>query len=797
MKKIGLVSCYFKNNYGSQLQAYATQKILKEYGFDVETINVSKNKDFSNGKKKYYLSQVFNFNFIKTKFGMVKLLVDKKINKELGKNISVRNSKLKEFRRNYNLTAAYKNYLELKEASKLYDYIVVGSDQLWLPVNVVADYYTLNWVDESVKTISYSTSFGVSNIPKKYENKYKIFLNKIDCISTREDAGQKIIKNLTDRNAQVVCDPTILFNKEEWMEIQKKEPIYKDKYILCYFLGNSIEYRKFAERLKEKTGCKIVSINHCDEYVKYSDEFADEIPYDIDPGDFLNLIRNAEFVCTDSFHGTVFSLINNRKFFCFRRHNKKSKNSTNSRLDSLLSRVNLNKRLLDGNEEIEEVLNWDIDFEDVNQKIEEFRNDSKAFLENALNVQEYKEELKKKNKKHIDVEIKKNCAGCTACYSICPKDAIAMVEDEEGFLYPKVNNEKCVHCGLCKKVCPVINKKIEYKVQDAYVLNNNDLEIRKDSTSGGAFTAIAKFVLDKKGYVFGAAFDEKYKVQHICIDNVVDLYKIRGSKYVQSYLGNCYKEVQRLLREDKWVCFSGTPCQIEGLINFLGKDYEKLVTVDVMCHAVPSPLVWKKYLKYIKKYKLNNEDIQKVLFRDKSKYGFKYSTMTIKSNNNEYFEGVETDPFLRSFFGDLSDRPSCYECAFKKKEHESDFTIWDCFIAEKFSKKLDDDKGTSRMLINTNKGKRIFEEIKEDFDYLKVDVDSLTHNVKEMLYSVSLPSNRKNFFKEINDYSEEEFFNKYFSINFKTKIEKCIRILLIKTGLYKRIKKTVKKILRK
>lgn len=797
MKKIGLVSCYFKNNYGSQLQAYATQKILQDYGYEVETFDVSKNKDFSNGKKKYYIGQVLNFNFIKTKFGMIKLLFDKKINKKLGKNISLRNKKFKEFRRCYNLSNQYVSYDELNKKAKEYDYIVVGSDQLWLPVNVVADYYTLNWVPDDVKKISYSTSFGVSTVPDKYKEKYKKFLNRIDCLSTREDAGQKIIKELTDRNAQVVCDPTLLFNKDEWMSIQEEKPIYEEKYILCYFLGNSIEYRKFAERLKEKTGCKIVSLNHCDEYVKYSDIFADETPYDIGPGEFLNLIRNAEYVCTDSFHGSVFSLINNKKFFCFRRHNKKSKNSTNSRLDSLLGRVNLNERLLDGNENIEDVLKMNIDFDFVNEKLEEFRNNSKAFLENSLNINEYREELKKNAKKYIVIENKSKCSGCTACYSICSKNAIEMKEDEEGFLYPEVNENKCINCGLCKSICPVINSKENKKEQDGYVLNHKDDVIRSDSTSGGAFTPIAEYILNKNGVVFGACFNKDFKVLHKYVEKKDELTIFRGSKYVQSFLGDSFRKVKEFLENDRYVCFSGTPCQVEGLKSYLQKDYEKLITVDVMCHAVPSPLVWRKYFSYIKANKLNNENVEKVLFRDKSKYGFKYSMMTLKSNNKVYSRGVETDPYLRAFFGDLSDRPSCYKCAFKKQYHESDFTIWDCFIAENFDKKLDDDRGTSRVLVNTNKGKEIFNAISDKYNYTKISVDMLVKNVKEMLYSVNYPEKREEFFKDINEMEERNFFEKYFPQNIRVKCEKCVRVFLIKTGLYKKIKSIIKRILKK
>lgn len=385
-KKVGIVSCYFKHNYGSMLQAYATQQILDNMGIENETINVDENVDFANGKKKYYITQITNFTFIKSKLGMIKLKFDKKLKKDLGKNISIRDKKYNEFEQKFRLTYPYKTYAELTEKCKDYSSVLVGSDQLWLPVNVVADYYTLNWVPDDMNKISLATSFGVSTVPDKYKESYKKFLNRIDNLSVRESAGVKLVSELSDKKATLVCDPTLLLTKQEWMEIQQEERIIKDKYILCYFLGNNIEHRKFAERLKEKTGYKIVSLNHADEYVKYSDIFADETPYDIGPAEWINLIRNAEYVCTDSFHGTVFSLINNAKFFTFERYsNKNSKVSTNSRIYSLLEIVNLKERILSGTENVDDVLKYNIDFDKVNTKLADFRNESRAFLEKALN----------------------------------------------------------------------------------------------------------------------------------------------------------------------------------------------------------------------------------------------------------------------------------------------------------------------------------------------------------------------------------------------------------------------------
>lgn len=383
--KVGIVSCYFKHNYGSMLQAYATQKILDDWKIPNETINLEKiEAEIAKGKRKYYRSQLFNFSLIKAKLGMVKLkLYCKFANGELGKNIQIRDRKFEEFVKNFKLSKAYEKMEDVCQEGNYTD-VLVGSDQLWLPVNIVADYYTLNFVPEKVNKISFATSFGVSQIPEKYKKQYQTFLNRIEHVSVREDSGVKLVKELTGKEAKLVCDPTLLFNEEEWRSIQEEKRLMEEKYIFCYFLGKTVEYRKFAERLKEKTGLKIVSLNHLDEYVKYSDQFADSAPFDVGPSEFLNLIRNAEFVCTDSFHGTVFSLIHHKKFFVFRRYPNQSKVSTNSRLDSLLKIVGLTDRMLEGTENVDEWMEKQIDYERVETKLEALREESKAFLRGAL-----------------------------------------------------------------------------------------------------------------------------------------------------------------------------------------------------------------------------------------------------------------------------------------------------------------------------------------------------------------------------------------------------------------------------
>ena len=785
-KKVGIVSCYFKNNYGSMLQAYATQKFLDDNNIPNETIDISDLIDFKNGKKRYYLSQITNFGFIKTKLGMIKLKFYKKINKELNQNFKIRNKEFEKFKRKFRLTRTFNTYNDLTQYSlKKYSDVIVGSDQLWLPVNIVADYYTLNWVPDEINKISFATSFGVSKIPEKYKNQYSKFLKKINYISVRESNAVELVKELSNREARLVCDPTLLLNKEQWMEIQENERIENDKYIFCYFLGNNIEHRKFVEKLKEKTGYKIVSLNHCDEFVKYSDEFADEIPYNVGPAEFINYIRNAEIVCTDSFHGTVFSLINNTKFYTLERFNKNDKISTNSNIHSLLKIVDLENRLLTGFEEPENIFK-NINFKKANEKLTELRTESINWLLNSINYED-----NTNSPKYIKIQHKDLCSGCTACASICPKEAIQMIEKEDGFLYPIVDEKKCINCGLCKNSCPMQNeKKVNEKELTAYVFQYNDEKIRKESTSGGAYTAIAEEILDNNGIVFGVAFNNEYNVEHVYVEKKEELYKFRNSKYVQSNPNITFKQVKKFLEDGKPVLYSGTACQISGLKKFLKKEYENLYLVDVVCRAVPSPKLWKKYLEVQrKKYK----NPKKILFREKY-YGYKYSNLSIYGENNEYHRGIDSDPYLRAFFSNICDRESCYSCKFKTQYRESDITIWDCFNVNNFYKELDDDKGTTRILVQSKKGKDIIDRIAKKHICREINPEKAISDFNGMLNKVKYNSNRENFVKDMNQLEPEVLFKKYFPDTIKVKLERLLRRILLKTGIYKQILRIGKKI---
>ena len=287
-----------------------------------------------------------------------------------------------------------------------------------------------------------------------------------------------------------------------------------------------------------------------------------------------------------------------------------------------------------------------------------------------------------------------------------------MTPDEEGFLYPKVDKTACVDCHLCEKVCPILNVEPEKEFpQTGYIVQHKDQQILKESTSGGAFTAIASWVINQGGVVFGAAFDKNFVIHHTWVNKLEDLKRFRNSKYAQSEIRDSFRQTKAFLDEGKMVLFSGTPCQLEGLLRFLRKKYENLLTVDVVCRACPSPLVFRKYLE-MQRQRLGG-NMKNVLFRDKH-YGYGYSSMTIETENGaDYHEGIDTDSYLRAFFSEISIRPSCVECKFRKRYRETDFTIWDCFDIAEYSRKLNNDKGATKVLAHTEKAKALMPKMKD------------------------------------------------------------------------------------
>lgn len=378
----------------------------------------------------------------------------------------------------------------------------------------------------------------------------------------------------------------------------------------------------------------------------------------------------------------------------------------------------------------------------------------------------------------IEISDKSKCFGCGGCALSCPSKCIEMSFDEEGFLYPVIKDKtSCINCGLCQKVCPAAKLKKGNNNRDTYWAKNVDDNIRMKSSSGGLFFVLAQYVLEKKGIVIGAAFSSDfYSAEHIVIDDINNLNKVLGSKYVQSSTWNMFSEVKKYLLKNSLVLFSGTPCQIAGLKSFLGKEYDNLLTVDVVCHGVPSPYVWKLYVQDMeRKY---GGRVKNISFRNK-KTGWKKYSILMKFENNKLYQIQYTDDmFMRGFLANIFLRPSCYQCEFKEKNYWSDITLGDFWGIQNVSAKVDDNKGVSVMIVNTIKGEKMLESIKDEISFGRVEYESVINENRSIVEASIYPPERRKFFNRIKKRGLENTIDFYTSRSLIARISRKTRRIL-------------------
>lgn len=700
--KVGVITFHSAHNFGATLQTWALQKVLKNYHIDASVIN-------------YHPGIIDDlYNPLKGKYGLKKEAARIKLKFKNPRSLERYHNYTRFIKKNLNLLGDFNTYEELETADLNLDAYIVGSDQVWNSEHIGGfdPAYFLDFVKPGNIKISYAASIGKDYILPVYHDNIRNSLKSFTSISVREKSAKAPVKELAKKAVDVVVDPTLLLPREEYEEI-KTMPHIKQKYIFVYMMEKNPEVIAFANRVSTATGLPIIQR-------RPNKIFKNEIAscYTSAPGDFLGLIENAEFVITNSFHGTVFSIIYETPFVSMLHSN------TGSRTVDLLKSLNLESHLLYNPGDFTDFKQFEFENkEKLRKRIKELRQTSLLFLFDALrqNDRQTIVACPTKIKKH-------ECYGCYACKEICPTNAIVMEEDKEGFRYPVVDEEKCIDCGACNKACI---RKADHKVAfgenypKVYSVMNKQEEIRMKSSSGAIFPELARYVIEeKKGYVVGVKYDKDMKVVSSIADNMEDVKAFYGSKYVKSDFEGIYPQIKKLLIDKQTVLYSGLPCECAALRSYLKKDYENLIICEILCHAAPSPKLFEKYLEHLKKK--HGSKVVNLTFRNKNTGWLIHKcsmviefengkTISVNSRKNNYF---------RAFLNDYISRPSCSSCDYTFRNRVGDVTIGDFWGIKDIDPSMFDDKGVSLIMLNNEKGSKVWEDVRESFIYKESDMSS-------------------------------------------------------------------------
>lgn len=380
---IGVCIKYFHKNYGGILQAFATTQIFEDRNITYELIRYKKSKSWVFVIKS--IPRLFNCVLLNDKYEAFQKKIHLIRHKDFAQKDAIRRKAFYEFIDLHftKCSQIYHGLRSLSINSVKYSAIVSGSDQLWSPAGLPSNFYNLQFVPDNIIKISFASSFGVKRIPFYQLRRTSEYLKRIDFISMRENRGSEIVKELINRDVPVVLDPVLKFNADQWDKMIPRKCLYNEPYIFTYFLGKNAEHRKAVEELKNKTGCHIVTLRHLDQFVPADENFGDYAPYDVGPEDFLNLLRFSEYICTDSFHASAFSILYKKKFMIFNRYNEQSHYTKNSRIDTLCSNLGLEERRFCG--EIVETMLYEIDYKTVESKLSDLRIKTDEYLDEAFN----------------------------------------------------------------------------------------------------------------------------------------------------------------------------------------------------------------------------------------------------------------------------------------------------------------------------------------------------------------------------------------------------------------------------
>ena len=686
--KTGLVTFYHIHHYGALLQAAATLRTVESLGGTCEIID-------------YYVNQ--SNDLFRASTGLGSAAADAHTALHY-KPLKIRRDRFEDFSRRWLRISPHRfeSFEELRSAELPYDLILSGSDQIWNPTIFPDGRFDPVFFGafSDRRKIAYAPSFGVPRIPDGMEAELRDYLKQFSHLSVRENQGAAIVRRVAGREPALVLDPTLLPSREDWAAMAAEHT--EKGYILCYCISAPGPLEPYIRRLAKETGLPVVQLCGTRRRVHPKAKCV----LDAGPAEFLGLFRDASYVCTNSFHGTVFSVQFQKPFFTAVSPRELAAPET-SRTFSLLSRLGLTERIVGKGDAAN--LKEPIDWPPVEARLQTARQSSLRYLEAALRDEEFRESpapAAEDGPPRLADDT--HCTGCTACAAACPRDAIAMERDREGFARPVADLDKCVLCGRCTAVCPALHPQEQKPPPAAFAAWNRSDAIRRDSTSGGVFTALAEYVLEGGGVVFGAAFDGQQHLRHTVCFRKEELWRMRGAKYVQSDLEGTFRMVKEYL-ENRQVLFSGTPCQVDGLYRYLGGRPENLTTCDLVCHGVPSPGVWEDTARYIERRK--GKGLQAVRFRNKIT-GWKDSHFTAVYDDGS----VDSAPLFRTEYGRafgraLFLRPSCYRCPYASMTRPGDFTLGDFWGLRPDELPEQQEKGVSLLLVNTAHGSHLFDQL--------------------------------------------------------------------------------------
>jgi len=777
--RIGLIT-YFSANYGSELQCYATKAFLKSQGYECDVIFEQEFGWSKILKKLYNISKIVFYSILYPGFwkNRKQITVSDKFNStSLMKDScfalswfseSVLQPKGVEYR-----------LLKQKRFCDQYQAFIAGSDQIWSGGYIVPKIMFLEFSEDD-KKIALCPSFGTETIKNFNIKHFRKAISKFSHLSVREESGYKIIYNLTGKEATRISDPVMLLSATEWEAFSDKGVKLEKNYIFAHFLGKPTSTAiNFMNYLSDTFGIPVLCFANA--YHEY-EQLKDCISLGGSPYDYVSLIKDAAFICTDSFHTSHFSIIFNKRFTTFER-NYGHANCQSTRISNLFSIYKCEERF---------IINDICDFDKINLSYPNFDSIRKNETEN---IKQYLlKSLNKKNNETNSMILKSvdECTGCMACVAICPKSAISISYSDFGYRLPKIDPIKCIKCQLCHHVCYGEINSISDINPIAYISYSKNLELKMKSASGGVFSTIASAFIKKGGIVAAAKlyFENGLpKVNHILVNTIDELDSVLGSKYVESNCSQIFLPIIENVKAGNKVLFCGTSCQVKALLSFMKcqrVSFDNLFTIDLICHGVSGINFFSDYISEVNKKRKGK--LTELSFREKNNgkihFTFKGKFSTSKKDDSLFIPIIESS-YYDLYMNQENYRENCYHCEFASTDKPADITIGDYFEARKDYPELFvqgaplfNSDYINSIIVRSNKGAQLISDFGNDLFLHQVDLKrvQLSHS------NLCKPSKHTHIrFNVIDAYKKKGYFG----------VEKMYKSITIEKKILNSIKKII------